>query len=506
VLELRTLRHWDMRGDYMPPSLTGWWESVGFVNVTQDPAWSSTSHPGAPATVALIMFTEYSKDTDDHNVVWPVRGSLQSELADLAVSMTDSADLVEPGDTVIYTVEVSNLGPTPADEVVVTDTLPTGAVFVDASGSGWSCGEVTGVVTCTMATLGVGPAADISVEISTPLTPGSILTNTVFVDSLQDDPIGENNAADETTTLLGYDFGDAPDPSYPTLLASDGAAHVTGSGLFLGASADSDANGQPTASADGDDNDGSDDEDGVIFTSGLGAGLDATLDVTASGAGLLNAWVDFNGDGDWADGGEQVFSDVALVPGVNPLSFAVPSGATLGTTFARFRFDSARGLSFVGPADDGEVEDYLVEIVEAPDLQIGMVASSEPAPSGRPLTYTITVTNNGPLPATSVTVTDTLPDELIFVSSTPGTPDCTFTTGTLVCDLGTMAPSETAQITLETVLDHPVWSSLSNSASVAAAETDPIPANDTATVDTVIGLFIDGFESGDTTEWIPSGG
>jgi hypothetical protein len=35
-------------------------------------------------------------------------------------------------------------------------------------------------------------------------------------------------------TDYSFDFGDAPDPSYPTLFASGGAAHVVGGGLFLG--------------------------------------------------------------------------------------------------------------------------------------------------------------------------------------------------------------------------------------------------------------------------------
>jgi hypothetical protein len=51
------------------------------------------------------------------------------------------------------------------------------------------------------------------------------------------------------------------------------------------------------------------------------------------------------------------------------------------------------------------------------------------------------------------------------------------------------------------VLDHPVWGSLSNVASVTATENDPISANNTATEITSIGLFIDGFESGSTSAW-----
>jgi uncharacterized repeat protein (TIGR01451 family) len=301
--------------------------------------------------------------------------------------------------------------------------------------------------------------------------------------------------------IVPYDFGDAPDPGYPTLLANDGARHRGGGPLFLGTTRDFEDDGQPTVNADGDDLDGTDDEDGVVFTSPANPGGAAGVDVVASEAGLLNAFVDFNADGDWTDPSEQVFTDRALVAGANSLSFAVPIDATLGETFARFRLSTTSGLGPAGYATDGEVEDSAVEIVEGPDLAIGMTASSEPVPSGYPLSYTLTVTNNGPLPATSVTVTDTLPGVVSFISSTPGAPDCSFAAGTLTCDLGAMAPTDTAEITVETVLDHPVWGSLSNTATVSAAETDPLTANNTATLDTRIALFVDGFESGATDRW-----
>ena len=63
------------------------------------------------------------------------------------------------------------------------------------------------------------------------------------------------------------DFGDAPDPSYPTLLANDGARHVA-IGPRLGTYRDTELDGQPSATAAGDDLDRTpDDEDGVVFTS-----------------------------------------------------------------------------------------------------------------------------------------------------------------------------------------------------------------------------------------------
>jgi hypothetical protein len=137
------------------------------------------------------------------------------------------------------------------------------------------------------------------------------------------------------------DLGDAPDPSYPTLLASDGARHYP-SPLHLGACVDTESDGQQTATAAGDDTDvgtalgacavAGDDEDGVTFTSGVfqGGSL-AQVSVVASAAGLLDAWLDFDGDGDW-EAGEQIFTSEPLVAGANPLSFPVPAGALLGAT------------------------------------------------------------------------------------------------------------------------------------------------------------------------------
>ena len=170
-----------------------------------------------------------------------------------------------------------------------------------------------------------------------------------------------------------FDFGDAPDPTYPTLLANNGARHVIVPPMALGFGVDAELDGQPDATATGDDNDGNDDEDGVFFTTALVPGQPATVAVTATVAGLLDAWIDFDGDGSWAQPGDQVFAAVPLAPfppTINSLNFTVPPTAAPNiTTYARFRFSTAGGLSFTGQAQDGEVEDYTVRIAEAPVLK-----------------------------------------------------------------------------------------------------------------------------------------
>ena len=164
----------------------------------------------------------------------------------------------------------------------------------------------------------------------------------------------------------GLDFGDAPDPSYPTWSGSIGAVHSIVPGLHLGAGVDFDFDGQPDPQALGDDNVGNDDEDGVRLLTRIVPGTTARVEVIATAPGLLNAWLDLNADGDWDDGGEHFTVDLPLVAGANVVPLVVPANAVVTpSTFARFRFSTQAGLDYRGWAADGEVEDYEVSIQTA---------------------------------------------------------------------------------------------------------------------------------------------
>ena len=182
------------------------------------------------------------------------------------------------------------------------------------------------------------------------------------------------------------DFGDAPDPPYPTVLASNGARHTIVPGVYLGKLIFAEPDGQPNATASGDP-----DDDGVVFLSDVIPGQMATVRVTASTTGALNAWIDFNGDGDWSDAGDHVFIDTTLVAGDNTLTFSVPANAVPGQTFSRWRFSTMRGLSYTGLAPDGEVEDYMLTIKESSILQpppAEHLKWSQPAVEQDPLSIT----------------------------------------------------------------------------------------------------------------------
>jgi len=182
--------------------------------------------------------------------------------------------------------------------------------------------------------------------------------------------VSAGKAMDLSLVIVGVaqkdmDFGDAPDPTYSTKLVNDGARHNIVSSVYLGRTVDGEADGQPNATATGDDIAGTDDEDGVVFVNDFVPGESTTVQVTASVAGALNAWIDWNADGDWDDADEQIAVDRSMTPGLNTLTIAVPERAAPGKTFARFRFSTARGLRCNGLAPDGEVEDYQIEIEDS---------------------------------------------------------------------------------------------------------------------------------------------
>ncbi len=228
-------------------------------------------------------------------------------------------------------------------------------------------------------------------------------------------PVIDGEVEDYTFLLKGLDYGDAP-AGYPTLLADDGARHVVlaNGNPTLGTQIDTEADGQPNANHMGDDLNGTpDDEDGVTFAGVMvqgGAPVDISVAAGATG-GLLNAWIDFNADGDWNDPGEQIAADLDLAGGsTTVLSVAAPPTAVRSTTCARFRISSQPGLSPTGLAPDGEIEDHSVGIgPEDPMIGLAKQLLSVDNLGGGDfqLVFEMLVTNSGNVKLSNVqTVTD----------------------------------------------------------------------------------------------------
>ena len=117
------------------------------------------------------------------------------------------------------------------------------------------------------------------------------------------------------------------------------------------------------------------------------------------------------------------------------------------------------------------------------NLAITKTASPNPATSLANLTYRITVTNNGPSPATNVTVTDQLPLGPTFVSAIPTQGTCNGTT-TVTCNLGSIASGAFAIVNIIVTPQTPGL--LGNTASVAASESDPDSNDNSVTIQTTV--------------------
>lgn len=118
------------------------------------------------------------------------------------------------------------------------------------------------------------------------------------------------------------------------------------------------------------------------------------------------------------------------------------------------------------------------------DLAVTVSHSPDPVRVGSILTYTINVTNNGPDPATGVSVIDSLPPEVTFVSTTASQGACSGS-GTISCALGNLPNGTSATVTI--VVTPTVEGLLSNTASVRGNEPDSNAGNDSDTDTITVG-------------------
>ncbi|PLS19807.1 GEVED domain-containing protein [Neptunicoccus cionae] len=229
----------------------------------------------------------------------------------------------------------------------------------------------------------IGPLIDTTIEPLVGDLVGGLLVEAVSpILDLTVDPllgffgvgIGEAEASVSGVTSICTDYADCPvsGPAPDGLATADYGSpfHFIYETLYMGSTVpDTDAGPLSNATATGDDDSGIDDEDGVRVPP-LPAGTTQSIEVsvTESGGqiGYLQAWVDWNGDGQFAPE-EQIASDVtSQADGVILLQVAVPPNARAGDSFARFRWSSEPGLDPLQNAPDGEVEDLAVAISGLP--------------------------------------------------------------------------------------------------------------------------------------------
>jgi uncharacterized repeat protein (TIGR01451 family) len=121
--------------------------------------------------------------------------------ADLALIKSDSIDPVAAGTPLVYTLQVSNGGPSASTGMTVTDTLPAGVTFQSASPGPPVCLPASGAVLCSLT--GLAPGAGHTVTITVLVNPGTTgsITNTATGSGNETDPTAANDTDSETTQV-----------------------------------------------------------------------------------------------------------------------------------------------------------------------------------------------------------------------------------------------------------------------------------------------------------------
>jgi uncharacterized repeat protein (TIGR01451 family) len=118
------------------------------------------------------------------------------------------------------------------------------------------------------------------------------------------------------------------------------------------------------------------------------------------------------------------------------------------------------------------------------DLAVDKADAPDPAVSGSPITYVVTVENNGPDTATDVEVEDVLPLSSTFVSAVPSQGTCSQVLPVVTCNVGSLADEAVASVTI--VITYSGTGTINNAAAAESTVLDPNPLNNAATEATTV--------------------
>ena len=188
-----------------------------------------------------------------------------------------------------------------------------------------------------------------------------------------------------------------------------------------------------------------------------------SVTVLADASGKANASID--------DGSFDPDSGDAISLAQNP-----PEPYLIGATSVTLTVTDSHGASSTCSA--------TVTVIGVADLFVSKAVVSGQARPGQILTYTITVTNLGPNPATDVVLTDPVPQGTTFSGASPAASSAppVGAGGTVTWNLGNLASGASVKLMMKVNVSLKGNALIVNTATVSASSTDPSPANNTATV------------------------
>jgi uncharacterized repeat protein (TIGR01451 family) len=360
--------------------------------------------------------------------------------ADLALTKSVNVSTPNEGDTITYTVTLSNNGPSTATSIQVTDQLPAGVTYVSDNGTG-SYNPSTGVWSVAAIAASVSRSLDIIATVDASTSMSTITNNAAITVRGQPDPVAANDTASAAIAVTGADIG--------LNLTADTTVPASGGTVVLTLTAT---------------NNGAYDATNITIAELLNVADLAYVSHSAD-AGSYN-----DVSGDWtiatlANGANATLQVTATV--------IAPGNTTVIQTAAISNVDQSDPISV---NDTTNVSLY----VGGTDLQLTKSVDTPTPDVGDTITYTLLLENLGSNAVNGIQVSDLLPAGVTYVTHTPpaGT---TYDPATGLWDFGatTLADGSSVSLLIDATVDTGTAAqTISNSAAIIAGPVDPDTAND----------------------------
>ncbi len=486
--------------DRLPAGMTfadvsggGWTCEAGQADETgQDVACSRTGGLADDASTSFTLTVDVAADAGPATLVNSVAVSGPQETdvsnntdsdptvvvdeADVSLTKTAAVDTVDAGAELSWTLGVENAGPSDADAVTVSDTMPAGLTVTSVAGDGWTCETSDAAFSCSRPTLapGAAPSLTLVTKVGSGVDASTVITNTATV----------------TTTTPGDDDEDNTDADDVSVTThADLAVSKTHTGTPVA--------GRPFAFTIGVENEGpSDARSPITLTDELPPGM--------TYVGTPGPWTCVAGP--VATAGQTVECELAPTAGLAAGASTPDLVMTVDVASDASGDELVNVVTVASDTDDpesgnDEARDTVTPTGSA-DLSITKSHRGE-ATVGSPLEFTLQVRNDGPSEARDVEVADLLPDGLTLESISGEGWTCDDDAASCTLDEPLAVDTDADPITVVATVEPGSYPAVGNVATVSSATPDPESGNDRdvdeVTVPALVDLSIDKQVEGELT-------
>ncbi len=384
---------------------------------------------------------------------------------DLSITKTLNAasSNIIAGGNAVFDIVVQNAGPLDATVVAVEDVFPAGLTFTGTlNPSGSFTTNVNGsTVTVDLGTVPSGTTATFQLTADIGANQTADITNVATVSGTEVETNTANNSEDELLDLISTDV------------------RITKTALTDPVNAGSQLSYQIVVTNDGPDN-----AAGVVVVDPLPAGVTFVGGDVDGATNLVN----------FDSGTGEVTATVGVLNNTATSTITITvavddDAASPLTNTAVVTVDPN-----TDPNPDNNDTSVDTDVERLVDVAVTKSVTGTPI-AGQEVTYTLTVTNNGPSQARNVSVADVLDADLTLVSGSfdPGTSGVSLTPNgqNLTFDVGTMDALATATFSFDVLLASSASGTIPNAATVSTTDTDSDSTNDTGAVDITVQREVD---------------